>query len=210
MSPLQLGITYTPDKCTANIDGRVPLTHLAFAVESIASYFFGCAVSRFACERTSPHHPDCQLTFTALDEPGPMRLSKVASVGSAVREGLWPRKIPENACFQAEENRIRKNKIDAEPISQQITFYAPEEYLQSSCIIVGHEYKSDAPLSEIAYGMSDMFTGLFALGVKKIKWQGSLLGSQLHFSHNLDNKQILGFLGSSKDYDINRKVCTLE
>ena len=39
-APLQLGIVYTPDKCIANIDGRVPLTHLSFAVESIASYFF--------------------------------------------------------------------------------------------------------------------------------------------------------------------------
>ena len=209
MNPLQFAITYTPDKCIANIDGRVPLTHLSFAVESIASYFFGCAVSRFECERTSPHHPDCQLIFTALDEPGPMRLSKVASVGSAVREGLWPRQIPENACFQAEANRIRKNKIEIEPITQQMTFFAAEEH-PAACIIMGHEYKSDAPLSEIAYGMSDMFTGLFAIGIKKIKWQGSLMGSQLYFNHNSENAQILNFLRSNKDYDINRLVSTLE
>ena len=72
-------------------------------------------------------------------------------------------------------------------------FYANEDR-PAACIIMGHEYKSDIPLSVIAYGMSDMFTGLFALGIKKIKWQGSLYGSQLYFNHNFPtSKEIFNF-----------------
>lgn len=64
-------------------------------------------------------------------------------------------------------------------------------------------------IHEIAYGIGDMFTGFFALGVKFLKWQGSLHTVQCYLRHNLTDEQIAQYLISKQDYDITAKALKL-
>ena len=79
----------------------------------------------------------------------------------------------------------------------------------TTSIVESYDLMPDLPLTVLTYGISDMFTGLFALNVNYVKWQGSLKQVQLYIRHALSDKQLGDFLLSNKDYDIDRKVSTL-
>lgn len=201
-------INYDLNQCVVDITGDAALTEVAFAVESVASHFFGRGVNRFDCTRVRQENGNCTLTFKALKKSGPMLISKVCSVGEAVKQHLFPENIPVNEHFQLEETGFETLASEGQhrhgnKISNK------KEKNKTTSIVESFFLKPELPIDVITYGLGDMFTGLFALNCNYIKWQGSLNKVQLYVRHNLSEEKLKQFLYSNSDYDIKRKVSTL-
>ena len=197
-------INYDSDSATASITGDSTLVEISFAVESVLSHFFGRGVNRFECQRTRQDNGSCVLKFIALNKAKSMQFSKVASLRTLANEGYIPQFIKPSHRFQSEEKGFEKYIMPGQHVHQACLFKSNEGYKTS--IIEVQTIKIDSPLILLMYGLSDLYTGLFALDVKYFKWQGSVENTQLYFKHNLTDQQITSFLMSKVDYDINRKV----
>lgn len=81
----------------------------------------------------------------------------------------------------------------------------------SNCtsIVESYDLQPEIPVTLLSYGLGDMFTGLFALGVNYVKWQVSLKMVQLYIRHSLTDDQLTKFLIKSGDYNIRQKVSAL-
>lgn len=201
-------INYDSDSVTSNISGDSELVEISFAIESVLSHFFGRGVHRFDCQRTVENNGSCVLKFKALNKAKAMQFSKVASLRTLANQGYIPQFIKPSQRFQNEEKDFQKYIVPGQHVHQACLFKTNEGC--NTSIIEQDNLKQDYPLIMLMYGLSDLFTGLFALDVKYFKWQGSLERTQLYFKHNLTDKQISTFLNSKIDYDINRKVHDLK
>jgi hypothetical protein len=198
------------DSCIASISAESTLTEVSFAVEAAACHFLGRGVNRFDCTRTREEKGTCVLKFKALKKSGPMQISKVGSIGSAVESGLIPRKIPANEKFQLEESGFQKIVTEGQH-KHGGPRLASRKQDGSTCtsIIESHDLRPELPLSILSYGLGDMFTGLFALNCHYVKWQVSLDTIQLYIRHNLSDERLAKFLLSNADYVIDQKVSAL-
>lgn len=197
---------FSIQQCSATLNGDAVLTEMAFAVEAAVSHFLGRKVHRFECRRSRLNNGDCHLEFNALKQSGPMVVSKVMDVYTAIAEGVIPRQISEPDSFLTESGFMPK----AEDGQHRHKGYSSKrESGLTTTVVESDGFSSNSTLSLISYGLGDMFTGLFALNVSHIKWQGSARKTQLFFKHNLSDKQVADYLRSRQDYDINRKIKSL-
>jgi hypothetical protein len=208
---MNISIVYGLNQCVVDVTADADLTEVAFAVESVSSHFLGRGVNRFDCTRTRQENGDCRLHFKALKKSGPMLISKVCSIDLAVRENLFPKNIPADEHFQLEETGFNFEKVaDGQHRHRNVIVCRKKENNNTTSIIESFLLKPELPLDVITYGLGDMFTGLFALNCKYVKWQGSLNKVQLYVRHNLSDEKLKSFLLSNSDYEINRKVSTLK
>jgi len=196
-----------PRNCIATISGDSLLTEMSFCIETVASHFLGRKVSRFECKRTKLSNGDCQLDFSALKQSGPMVISKVMNIRNAVSQGYYPKFILDSECF------LNEPGFSTTPFAASDGQHRHRGYNQKSDAIttsvVESDTNSEALLASLSYGLGDMLTGLFALNVKYVKWQGSLKKNQLYFKHDMSEQKLKSFLNSNQDYDLNRKIKTL-
>lgn len=202
---MQTTLTLNPERSVARISPDADLTEVAFAVEGVCGYFLGRGIYRFDCRRTQEEDGSCVLAFTALNKGGPMQVSKIGAVGHAVRQGLFPTDLPQNERFQMQEpGFVREGQHRHGGLMHR------KDAGHAVSIVESHDFDPASPMALITYGLGDMFTGLFALGVRYVKWQGSLKTIQLYIRHQLTDKRLTEYLLSDKDYDIRRKVGTLK
>lgn len=208
-------INYDLESCTASISADSTLTEVAFAVEAAANHFLGRGVNRFECVRTKQPAGTCVLTFKALKKSGPMVLSSVGALGYAVREGTIPAIISPVDKFQVEESGFEKIVSEGQhrhgSLGRMSAMVGRKvEGANCTSIVESYDLKPEIPVTVFAYGLGDMFTGLFALGVNYVKWQISLKLVQLYIRHNLTDEQLAKFLiKNGGDYDIRQKVSAL-
>lgn len=188
--------------CTVTLAGNSPLTELSFGVEIVASHYLGRKVSRFECKRSKLDNGDCRLEFTALQPSGPIVISKVMNVRDAVSQGFYPRDISESFL-----NESAFSAMAQDGQHRHRGFTSKSDNLTTS--VVESDTNPNTTLALLSFGLGDMFTGLFALSVKDVKWQGSVKKTQLYFKHNLSDQIVKEFLTSRQDYDLNRKIKTL-
>lgn len=197
-------INYDSDSVVANISGDSQLVEISFAMESVLSHFFGRGVHRFDCQRSREQNGSCVLRFKALNKSKAMLFSKVASIRTLANQGYIPQSLKPSERFQNEENGFEKYIVPGQHVHHAYLIKNNQELKTS--IIDQDNIKQDHPLIMLMYGLSDLFTGLFALDVKYFKWQGSVEKTQLYFKHNLTDQEIAAFINSKVDYDIKRKV----
>lgn len=203
-------VNYGLEQCVADISADCSLTEVAFAVESAASHFLGRGVNRFDCTRIRQENGNCTLSFKALKKSGPMVLSKVGSIGYAVEENLFPRQISAGENFQLEENGFEKIVSEGQHRHGSIVVGRKKVGGETTSIVESFLLRPELPFSILTYGLGDMFTGLFALKCKYVKWQGSLNKVQLYIRHNLTDERLKQFLMSNAaDYNIHQKVSAL-
>lgn len=201
-------LEYNQQHFSALLSGGMPLTEMAFAVEIAVSHFLGRSVSRFECQRSKLDNGDCRLEFSAMKPSGPITVSKVMTIHSALNEGVLPRRISEAESFLKETEFVSSPMLgDGQHRHQGYT--SRKSGNLTSTIIEAGGFSGTSTLALISFGLSDMFTGLFALGVNHIKWQGSGEKTQLYCKHNLSENALIAFLKSKQDYDLNRKIKTL-
>ena len=205
-------INYDLESCTASISADSTLTEVAFAVEAAANHFLGRGVNRFECTRSKQPNGTCVLSFKALKKSGPMVLSSVGALGYAVREGTIPTVVAPGDKFQVEEVGFEKIVSEGQHRHGRMSCMVGRKTEGSNCtsIVESYDLKPEIPVTVLAYGLGDMFTGLFNLGVHYVKWQVSLKLVQLYIRHNLSDEQLAKFLiKNGYDYDIRQKVTTL-
>jgi hypothetical protein len=203
-------ISYDLDSCTASISADSTLTELAFAVESAVSHFLGRGVNRFECTRTRQENGNCVLNFKALKKSGSMKFSKVASLGSAVDAGILPKNIPGHENFQMEEGF---DKVISEGQHKHGTAIVGRKKEADgstwTSIVESFDLNPELPISLLTYGLGDMFTGLFALNCRYLKWQVSIKKTQLYIRHSVSCETLKRFLVATQDYNITQKVSAL-
>lgn len=204
-------LEYNQQQFSAVLSGELPLTEMAFACETAVSHFLGRSVSRFECQRTKLENGDARLEFNALKESGPITVSKVMTIHSALNEGVLSRRISDADSFLKEAEFVSSSSLpmleDGQHRHQGYASRKSENF--TSTIIEASGFSGTSTLALISFGLSDMFTGLFALGVNYIKWQGSGEKTQLYCKHNLSESTLIAFLKSKQDYDLKRKIKTL-
>lgn len=198
-------IHYDEVSCSACVEHQAPLTELSFAIEIAVSNFLGRGVHRFDCSRTREENGDCTLTLRALCHSGPIQLSKVASLENAAQSGLFPRqlKIKEDFKLEKETDQLIAG---GQFKHQSVSFKKKANENQNLSIIETIDLDPKIDLAVIGYGLSDMITGLFALGIKYVKWQGSIKKTQLFVKHSLTENRLQQYLRDRQDYDVNQKV----
>jgi hypothetical protein len=201
MSPYT-NIAFYPDKAEAIISGDSVLTDVAFAIEAVCSNFLGRGAYRFELTRQKRDNGNCVLEAKALVESGPVKMSKVASVIAAASQGVFPFTL--DSDFKKSEPGIV-----SEGQHQYFGFYGRKDKDSATTVIETRDLEPNTPMSMISYGLADMFTGFYALGVKYLKWQGSLGQTQLYLRHNLTDQQIREYLLSTKDYEVQQLVSKL-
>jgi hypothetical protein len=195
-----MNLILDPQKCIITIPGETLLPDVSFGIESVVDYFLGRKVARFDCFRTKLPNGDCRLEFNALKKSGKMAISKIMSVGNAVSQGYFPQYILDSECFLNEPG-FQSSVEDGQ--HRHIGMVSKSLHSgQTVSIIETPDIRPDIPLCHLSYGLSDMFTGLFALGVKYVKWQASIQKTQLYVRHNLTDEQLKKYLTSSQDYDL--------
>lgn len=175
-------------------------TELSFATECIVTHFFGRGCAAFELNRSSLADKSCVIDAQAIGECGQMLLSKVANLGRAVRDGHYPAKL--NADFRDTSQKVGQNRLTK--------YFAAEQgqpFIES--VVCSSGFDERLPLSVISYGLSDLFTGLWARGVHYLKWQGSLAEAQLYVQHTFSEEQLHEYLLDKSDYEIRAKVSTI-
>jgi hypothetical protein len=196
-------VLFRPDSAKIIISGESDLTELSFAIETVLSNFIGRGIAAFEFNRSTLGNKSCVIDAKSLVGPQLMALSKVGNIGYAVQNGVYPRTLKMD--FLADKERIAHEGQNR--LTKYFASMRGEKYTES--VVVSHDFDSRLPLSHITYGLSDMFTGLFAMGVTYLKWQGSMKESQLYLQHTFSDKQLKNYLFASQDYDLRRKVATL-
>lgn len=203
---MKVSIDYELTTCKAVLSEESELPEMSFAIESIISHFLGRGVARFECIRTKNDNNSCTLQFNSLcAKSGSMQFSKVASIGHAVAQRIFPRNINANERFQEKELHNTLLEEGQHRHSDLSKLFSNSIFT----IIETKDLNPSIPLSVLSYGLSDMFTGLFALDVSYLKWQGSLRLMQLYVRHNMLEEKLHDYIQSKKDYDVKRKIGTL-
>jgi len=202
---MKIDVVYEPERCFVVASPDTPLADISFSVESAICHFIGRKVARFECRRSRSDNGECVLEFNALKKPGPMAISKVMNLAAAVREGLFPKMILDSDDFFNEPGFGESSMI-----LDGTHRHASKANPNTITSIIEAEPEPAVPIALISYGLSDMFTGLFALGVNYLKWQGSLKKTQLYIRHNLSENQLHRYLKSSQDYDVASLASTLK
>lgn len=191
---------------TVTVSGESPLTEVSFGIEAALSNFLGRRMTRFECRRSKAMNGDCILEFTALCPAGPMLISKVMSLRDAERQGLFPVTFPEQNSFLNEPGAPFHNQVlDGQHQHRGIT-QTPDG---QTSVVENQEINPDFTIAGVCYSLADMLTGLFALGVNYVKWQGSVKRTQLCIRHKFDQKKLHDYLRARQDYDLARKAKTL-
>jgi len=196
-------ILYRPGAAKIVVSPDSDLTELSFALESIISNYLGRGIAAFEFNRSKLADKSCVIDSKSLVASGPMILSKVGNIGNAVESGVYPRRLSVDFLKGAE-------RIAHEGQNRLTKYFAAlkgEKYTES--VVVSSDFDPRLPLAHIAYGLSDMFTGLFAMGVSYLKWQGSLKESQLYVQHTFSEKELHRYLLAAQDYELRRKVSSL-
>lgn len=189
----------------------MPMTEVGFAIEVAISNLLGRAVTRFACERRRENNGACRLEFQNENRaalPIPMQISKVTSIGYAVQHGLFPKNILPADLYQQEQPGFvsegqHKHGISSKP--------SPRWAAGKTVSVLDFEdFDPNATVAVICFGLADMMTGFFNLGVRNIRWQGSLKKTQLMIQHDLTDEQIRRYMVSSQDYPLNKTVSELK
>lgn len=194
-----------PQHCAITLFGGSPLTEMAFGIETAISHFLGRKVARFECKRSKLDNGDCRLDFTALKQSGPMVISKVMNIRNAANEGFYPKVILDSECFLNEPG-FSSLVEDGQHRHQG---FVSKSDANMTTTVVESDANPNTSLALISYGLGDMFTGLFALNVRYVKWQGSLTKTQLYIKHNISEQKLTQYLTASQDYDVARKIKTL-
>jgi len=203
-------VVYFPDsaKITASLDSD--LTELSFALESVLANFIGRGCASFEFQG-SFSATNCVIEAKALGPPsgvGSMVLSKVGNIGYAVQNGNYPRNLTRNFLEEVEANQGHSIVLEGQnKLFTSLTSAPKEKFIES--VICSYDFDPRLPLSHITYGLSDMFTGLFAKGVTYLKWQGSMKASQLYVRHTFPERELYEYLMAPQDYELRRKVSTL-
>jgi hypothetical protein len=136
-----------------------------------------------------------------------MVLSKVGNIGYAVQSGTYPLILNHDFLKEVEAKREPVIHEGQNRLSKYFASLQKENFIES--VVCSYDFDPRVPLSHITYGLSDMFTGLFARGVTYLKWQGSMKESQLYVQHKFPEKELHDYLMASQDYELRRKVRTL-
>jgi hypothetical protein len=195
-------IFYSGSCVTVEMHPDCKLTQLSYSLESAINYFLGCGHTRWYVQRRLAPNNFVQILIGSLEEVENLQLqaSQVTPLSSAVQSNLFPKQLSElweeenphdNSWVSDGQNKIKKSKRE------------------NVSIIVSHDINPQITLGLVAYGLADMITGLFCLGSKYVKWQGSLKSTQLYIHHNLSQKELLKYFADNKDYDVEAAVSTL-
>jgi hypothetical protein len=188
---MSIDLNFYKGGATALIGKNNTLVELSSIVSYMIDDYLGRGVYRFDFLR-GIKNGDCVLESNALCDWKPLVFSSVTPLSRAVKEGVVPRNLSEEEIFQND-----KTNLDSA--------LGPYE-----SIIDSHLEHQNLPLALISYGLSDLVTGLFALGVRYVKWQGSGLRTQIYVKSKLTEDEIMSYLKTPVDYDVNALVKTLK
>lgn len=196
-------ILFRPDSAKIIVSPDSDLTEVSFSIEAVLSNFLGRGVAAFEFNRSKLGDKSCVIDAKSLVPSGQMELSKVGNIGYAVTNGLYPRTLKMD--FLADKERIAHEGQNR--LTKYFASMKREKFTES--VVVSRDFDPRVPLTHISYGLSDMFTGLFAMGVNYLKWQGSMKESQLYVQHTFSEEKLHQYLLAAQDYDLRRKASTL-
>lgn len=178
-------------------------TELSFAIECAITHFLGRGCAAFELNRSSLGDKSCVIDVKAIGECGQMLLSKVANLGYAVQNGTYPKKL----SMDFRESLKNVSSVGQNRLTKYFAAEKGQQFIES--VICSFGFDERMSLSVISYGLSDLFTGLWARGVQYLKWQGSLEQAQLYVQHTFSQEKLQEYLESKEDYEIRAKVSTI-
>lgn len=181
-------ITYKPGSVRSVIEPIESLTELTFAVQATFDWFLGRGVWRIGLERNRPLDGSCIIMGTALETPGPCRISNVCTLGGAVKQGVIPASIPENKLF-----RKNQHGIFAQP---DIQHGQHQVYLekQDEAVLANQDLFNDVPIGQITLATASLIVGFFFRGVRSVRFQLSQKNQETAIKHNMPAKEFLEYL----------------
>lgn len=203
-----MNITFDDSKVTITAPFQAKLPDLSFALEFASNNFAGRGIYRFSAERRV-QGPATVIEIKSLMEPKPrpMVLSQVCSLADAIRQGIIPRDIRSGDSFRLDiEDRKFNAAADGQHRQRKLFNFSDKEGWVDS-VIESVDISPSIPLAVLSYGFADMTTGLFALGVKNIKYQFSQKTSQIFIRHKMSDEKLIAFFRQEgNDYDLNMIV----
>jgi hypothetical protein len=196
-------ISYSTSSCHIVCSADSLLPELALAMEFISNHFMGRGVYRWSIERDKNTDGHCVVEAQSLMAPSEMpkilQISQVAPLGMAVHNKILPYNIPLKESFLFGAN--------TEPLAydgqnrRRLFCSQSEDWTES--IIESRDVNPTVQLSMLSWGFADMTVGLFALGVRSLKYQISQKTSQIYIKHKLDEKRLCKYFQSqASDYNI--------
>lgn len=195
-------LTYDQDNVSIFCPPGTKLVDLSFSLEAMSNNFCGRGVYRWAVKRSRGEDGGCIIIGKALCKSGPLKMSQVTHLGSAVQQKLIPMNIPSNELFvfAGMSDRLARDGQNLRRMFRSDT----------ESVIESHDISPDLQIASLSYGFADMMTGLFALGITETKYQISRMTSQLYIKHNLSDERIIRYFEQQgNDYDIESTVETL-
>lgn len=172
------------------------LTELSFGIETAITNFFGRGICKFDIYRSKTEDGSAIIELNALSPIGPMVMSKVASYQSMIQEGLYP--------------QILTTDFKQDGITEGQNKYIGKIKGQTKTVIETDGPDPKSSIGVTAYGLSDLFTGFFNLGINYMKWQGSVKGVQIYIRHDLTEREVQSYLKSRVDYPLRKAVKELD
>lgn len=200
-------ILFRPNSAKIIVAPDGDMTELSFATECVLSNFIGRGCASFEFSRSSLADKSCVIDAKTLENAGPMILSKVGNLGYAVQNGTYPRILSRDFLKEMKSEREPVIQEGQNRLAKYFASLQKEGFTES--VVCSYDFDARVPISHITYGLSDMFTGLWAKGVAYLKWQGSMKQSQLYVRHKFPEKELHEYLMASQDYDLRRKVSSL-
>jgi len=206
-------ISYTQSNVSVVCPPSTPLPELSFALEFVSNNFCGRGIYRWEVERTRGDDGSCHVNAVSLmpdDKPRPMLISQVAQLGGAVQQGVIPANIPLRESFRFEKDEPKLARDGNHRRRKLFSFSSPDVGWAES-IIESHDVNPAITLATFSYGFADMTVGLFALGVKNIKYQITRGTTQLWIKHKLTDEALIRyFQAEGNDYPLGMTVGKLQ
>ena len=194
-------VTFDQESCTVVCSPDTKLTDLSFSLEFMSNNFCGRGVYRWSVKREKSADGGIVVVGKAMSKSGPLQMSQVTQLGSAVEQGLIPLDLRKDELFMPEGPSLAQ---DGQNLRRKMS------YSKSESVIEGHEVNPNIRLANLSYGFADMVTGLFAIGVKEIKYQLAQRTNQLYIKHNMSDERLIRyFQQEGTDYNIEATVGTL-
>lgn len=174
-------------------------TEYSFAIEQGIDWFFGRGVSALKTQRSKARQEQ-RVTVTPLVPAKPMTYSLVTSIGTMVKAGFWPKEIPFEELWRVpgERQEVRNGHHRVVRANKEMT------------IIQTYGLAPDLSIGMLAYGLSDLITGVFWQGATCVKFQGSIGVLQQHIDKGFEGDDLVRYLADQGDgYAIHQKVSTL-
>jgi hypothetical protein len=205
---MNANITFNDSKVTIVASAQTKLPDLAFALEFAANNFAGRGIYRFSAERQK-HGEATVVELNSLLEPTPrpMLLSQVCSLADAIRQKVIPQDIlPTDTFLNQLQDQPIKPAADGQN-RQRTLFNFSDKGGWVDSVIESVDINPGMPLAVLSYGFADMTTGLFALGVKTIKYQFSRKTSQIYIRHKMPEEKLIAFFRQEgNDYPLDMTV----